>query len=296
LEKALKTPDFFVIGAPKCGTTSLASWLGAHPKICMSSYKEPHYFNTDDKRVVDSLDHYLGLFSNCRDEHLAVGEASVWYLSSTEAVSNILAFCPNAKFIVLIRNPLEMAQALHSEMLFVGNENIESFEDAWIAQKERKEGQRIPSLCWESRWLQYGENCKLGAQVQRLLAMASSECVLVLALDDMRQNARSTYLQVLNFLNVPDDGRMDFAAKNTAKVRRMRGLTMISNAAVRIKHTLGIRHGFGVWRHIDQWNQTPISRSKLKPEFANELREYFGKDVALLGQLVGRNLGAAWKI
>ena len=61
----MRSPDFFIVGGPKCGTTSLAAWLGEHPKVFMSSYKEPHYFNTDDKRVVDTLDYYRSLFFGC---------------------------------------------------------------------------------------------------------------------------------------------------------------------------------------------------------------------------------------
>src|SRR5262245_35065298 len=86
---AMKKPTFFIIGAPKCGTTSLAAWLADHPDIFMSPTKEPHYFNTDHKRYLNSLAGYEQLFEDATDRHSAVGEASVWYLYSANAVENI---------------------------------------------------------------------------------------------------------------------------------------------------------------------------------------------------------------
>ena len=62
--RALRRPNFFIIGAPKCGTTSLSVWLSEHPKIFMSPIKEPHFFNTDDRQAVTTLDQYEALFSS----------------------------------------------------------------------------------------------------------------------------------------------------------------------------------------------------------------------------------------
>ena len=95
-------PNFFIIGAPKCGTTSLWTWLVSHPNIFLPLEKEPHYFNTDDARrgVLTSLEQFEALFRDVRDEHIAICEASVWYLSSRTAVRNILQYQPNARLIV----------------------------------------------------------------------------------------------------------------------------------------------------------------------------------------------------
>jgi hypothetical protein len=90
--KPLRKPTFFIIGAPKCGTTSLAAWLGTHPDAFMSPTKEPDFFNTDDRQGVTSLSEYEELFREARNNHIAVGEASVWYLSSSHAVHNILDY------------------------------------------------------------------------------------------------------------------------------------------------------------------------------------------------------------
>ena len=53
-------PNFFILGAPKCGTTSVAAWLSEHQEVYMSPTKEPHFFNTDHKRFLNSLESYRG--------------------------------------------------------------------------------------------------------------------------------------------------------------------------------------------------------------------------------------------
>ena len=114
-------PNFFILGAPKCGTTSLATWLGAHPQVYMSPDKEPHYFNADDRHPgVSSLERYEQLFAGAGAEHAAVGEASVWYLYSKVAVANIEEYCQEPRYIVCLRNPVDMAHSLHEQQVVNG--------------------------------------------------------------------------------------------------------------------------------------------------------------------------------
>ena len=107
-------PNFFIVGAPKCGTTALCEYLKYHPNVFMSTPKEPHYFAEDFERYrhVKTEDKYLALFGDCNDRHLMIGEASVFYLRSTRAVSLIRDFNPDAKIIVMLRNPVDMVYSL----------------------------------------------------------------------------------------------------------------------------------------------------------------------------------------
>jgi hypothetical protein len=73
-----RKPDFFIVGAPKCGTTALFRYLAAHPAVFMPASKEPNYFCTDlpmDGRVA-TLNEYEALFSSAQP-HALTGEASV---------------------------------------------------------------------------------------------------------------------------------------------------------------------------------------------------------------------------
>jgi hypothetical protein len=285
-----RKPNFFIIGAPKCGTTSLWTWLVSHPNIFVPPEKEPHYFNTDDaRRGVTSLEQFEALFRDVREEHVAVGEASVWYLSSRSAVRNILQYQPNARFIVIVRNPIEMAPALHGQMLLAGLENVLDFSEAWHLQESRRRGERLPAFTWAQRRLLYGEACSLGAQVERLLSMAPSHQVLTLILDDVRADPRREYLRVLDFLRVPDDGRLDFSIHNAAKTLRVPMLRYLY-PLVALKRAARIERNLGLWTRIQMANQIEQPRTRPSSEIMDVLRTYFRSDVELLGLLLGRDL------
>ncbi|MGR8952993.1 MAG: sulfotransferase, partial [Gammaproteobacteria bacterium] len=98
----------------------------------MSPHKEPLHFNTGEAWITtpDRRD-YEKLFKGASERHIAVGEASTWYLYSMTAVANIEAYVSDARYIVCLRNPVEMAYSLHEQQIVCGNEHIEDFERAW---------------------------------------------------------------------------------------------------------------------------------------------------------------------
>jgi len=289
--RALRRPNFFIIGAPKCGTTSLSVWLSEHPNIFMSPIKEPHFFNTDDRQAVTTLDQYEALFCDATEEHLAVGEASVWYLSSVEAVPAIVRYQPEARFIVMVRNPLEMAPALHGEMLSSGLEYEQRFSRAWHLQDERRRGRRVPpAYRWARRRFVYGDVCSLGMQLRRLYITVSSNRVLTVNLDDICVDSRREYLKVLQFLGIPDDGRLKFPRYNPATAFRYPGLQRLVYPALELKDRLGIRIGLGLWTSVGNLMRIETPREPLTLEMRSVLKEYFSEDIALLGELLGRDL------
>jgi hypothetical protein len=283
-------PNFFIIGAPKCGTTSLASWLSEHPEIYFSPTKEPHFFNTDHRRFLNSLQSYERLFSAAAQTHRAIGEASVWYMYSSAAVPNILKYNNDAKFIVMLRNPIEMAPSLHEELVFTGREDVKKFSDAWNLQELRRNGQRLPQMVWEPKYVQYGDLCSLGVQLERVYRSVPRERVKVLLLEDLSHNSSGTYRSVLEFLGVSDDHRHDFTVHNPAKKRRWAGLLRLAWLSVTIKRALGIEGGFGLWRHVDAWNRVNRERSATDQQMRSVLRDYFKSDIERLQALIGRDL------
>jgi len=248
----MKKPNFFIIGAPKCGTTSLAAWLKEHQQIYMSTPKEPHHFNTDQRYImVKESSDYDRLFEKANNQHLAVGEASVFYLYSQEAVPNIENYAADIKYIVCLRNPIEMAYSLHEQLIISGYEDEQNFEAAWFLQDDRMHGKSIPSLCKDSIFLQYGAVCSLGVQLERLYTHVPQERVFPLLLDDLRDDPRAAYLRVLKFLNVEDDGRTDYFVKNPAKALRSPWVMKMVRRLGNVKRSLGIRHTFGILNKIN---------------------------------------------
>jgi hypothetical protein len=268
----------------------MAAWLGSHPHIFLPKVKEPHFFNTDDKQAVTTWEAYESLFAAASEHHQAIGEASVWYLSSAVAVTNILKYQPRSRFIVMLRNPVEMAPALHAEMLLSGHENVDDFHTAWDLQEDRRQGRHLPPLTWARRRLLYGEVCSLGAQLQRLHASVPADRILTILLDDMAADPRREYLRTLRFLGVEDDGRASFRVHNRARTLRWPTLTKTLFVISQIKSRLGINLHLGVWDRVSSVNIVESPRQPLSSDTTDMLRQYFAPDVALLSTLLGRDL------
>jgi hypothetical protein len=104
-------PDFFEVGAPRAGTTSLWDDLDRHPQIFMSPLKEPHFFcsyKPDFVPTVSDEDDYLRLFADARPGQLR-GEASPSYLRDTQAPTAIARVRPDARIVVMLRDPVARA-------------------------------------------------------------------------------------------------------------------------------------------------------------------------------------------
>src|SRR5215475_12959925 len=104
-----KKPDFFIVGAPRSATTAMAQFLGIHPEIFMAR-KEMHVFGADlrfgQRFYRRDLETYAMAFE-ARNGHRLAGEASVWYLFSTRAAAEIKKFNPEARIIIMLREPVE---------------------------------------------------------------------------------------------------------------------------------------------------------------------------------------------
>ena len=268
-------PNFFILGAPKCGTTSLARWLVEHPELFLSPVKEPHYFSTDlANRSVKSPRQYECLFDGVKDAHRAVGEASTWYLYSKEAVPNVEREYPNARYIVMTRDPVEMAHSLYHHNRRVLHEDQPTFEDAWALQSERADGHAIPKTCTEPSFLQYRDVCSLGSILERLYGTVSKERVLHISLERMQIDPGNEYQRVLRFLTVDDDGRTEFPPANEARGHCSRVLQRLIRLGGRTRQAVGINRGIGLAR----FNDKPAYKEALSHGFRAKLEETFAEE------------------
>lgn len=292
-------PNFFIVGAPKCGTTALHSYLSEHPNVFTCSPKEPNYFATDfpTQRYVQSEEAYLKLFASADESKTLQGEASVWYMYSQEAVSNIFRFNPTAKIIVMVRNPLEMLPSLHKMLLRNFAEDVEDLENAWELQEKRKSGLRLPNgrnVRFDVSTIQYREVCKLGLQVQRVKKIFPDSQVLTIVQDDFLTDGQGTYKKTLEFLGLPSDGRQDFPKVNVRRSYRSKWLAWviwkIRDSGGSIKRSLGITRTFNVQQILNRFNEKHETRPSLSKEFLDQLRTEFKDDVDLLSDLIGRDL------
>ncbi|MGM0516900.1 MAG: sulfotransferase family protein, partial [Pseudomonadota bacterium] len=281
-------PNVFIIGAPKCGTTSLANWLAEHPQVYFSPIKEPQLFSFDFslRRPPMTLPRYEQLFVKASESHLAVCEGSTAYLYSRTAVPAILAYADNPKFVVMIRDPARMAPSLHEQSIYDGDEDETDFSKAWRLQEERLYGASLPKHCRDPQLLQYGARCKLGEQLARLYRQVPKERVHVIRLEDLQADPRREYRILLEFLGLDDDGRGHFPVKNTAKARRAPLLMHSVRRINRFLHGVGIPHiRLGLTSYLNENLRKERERVPIDPEMTRELEEYFAEDKVLLDDI-----------
>lgn len=292
-------PNFFIVGAPKSGTTALSEYLRRHPRIFMSRPKEPFFFCSDFPRLPGpkSLDEYLSLFAGVSSEALAIGEASTLYLFSEVAIDRIQAFDPAAQIVVMLRNPIDLAPAFHSQLCYETLEDVSEFETAWRLQAERLEGGRLPRRCLEPKLLQYRAVASLGSQVERLLDRFPREQVLVLWFDEFVRDPRSAYESTLGFLGISSDGRREFPKVNenraprSATVARWSKSTPppLSRVARDLKRTLGLEE-LGILDPLRRLVSPSVPRKALEPSLRSELEREFGSEIDRLARVLGADL------
>ncbi len=297
-------PNFFVVGAPKCGTTALSEYLRDHPNIFLSNPKEPYYFADDlygkilEKYVgIASLEDYKKLFVHCTIDHLAVGEASVWYLYSKTAIQNIRKYNKDAKIIVMLRNPVDLLMSLHSQMVYNFQDDVSSFQEAWDLQEKRRRGIGVPKRCWVPSLLQYREVGRLAGQVERLYSIFPEEQVKFILFDEFVKLTKPVYEDVLSFLEIPTDKRTNFPRVNERKVHKSRSFGRFLQ-----QPPYPLRY---VWRKLTkvgshdlskliyllrEMNSTSIELERFDAEFRVQLVDEFRDDVEKLSKIIGRNL------
>lgn len=292
-------PNFFIVGAPKCGTTALHAYLRTHPNVFLCQPKEPNYFATDfptQRYVTDERD-YLRLFKDATTADSRVGEASAWYLYSKEAIPNIRRFEPEARVIAMVRNPLSMVPSLHGMLVRNFAEDEPDLEKAWDMQKARKAGRHLPkgrNRRFDVTTCLYADVCKLGAQIERVFATFPRDQVKVIVFDDFIKDTKACYEDVLRFLDLPPDGRTEFPPVNVRRSFKNRHMAWLSwkfrDAGAWVKRRLGIVRAFDVLSTLHRYNETPEDKPSLSAEFREQLRESFRPDIALLSSHLGRDL------
>lgn len=257
----------------------------------MSPRKEPHYFNSASLPSTPTLVAYEALFAGVHPHHEAVGEASTHYLFAAEAVPGILDCQPGARFIVCLRNPVQMAPALQAECLAQGWEDEPDFGRAWALQRVRRGGDALPvTVRGDPLRLQYGAYCRLGQQLQRLYTRVSRDRVLPLLLDDLRADPQQLYRKTLAFLDVTDDGRDEFPVVNAAARTRWPSVSRAMRRASQLRGALGMHGDWGLMAALRRLNSSAAPRPPLSPAMTRTLRDHFADDVALLSKLLGRDL------
>lgn len=270
----------------------------------LPAIKEPHYFASEygPHRAVTTLKAYEALFRPALPSQIR-GDASVMYLSSPFALPALMARRPDLKVIALVRNPVEMFISWHNHCWVNFEEDETDPERAWDLQETRSRGQIIPKLCSDSIQLEYRRICGLGTQIRRLFECVPPEQRLVVALDDLKQNAAESFGRIGGFLGLRAAEELKFLYQNrfsrprswvvASAARAVKVYWPLKQIRVPLKAFLN-RHGIYAVESVFQRNLVPSPKPRLSPSFLERLQSAFYDEILLLEELLGRDF-SAWR-
>lgn len=292
---------FILVGAPKCGTTSLFHYLSEHPRLHVATPKEPLYWCDDFEpyRIVKTRSEYDQVMSP-PPSALAKGEGSTMYLLSQRALPAIREYRPDAKILLAIRNPVELFLSWHGWMLQALEEDQADPETAWRLQEERSQGRSLPATSQVPFFIQYREVCSLGQHVRRLLEVFPREQIHVVVFEEFIRSPREVYEGVLAFLGVPSDGRVEFPKMNERRAwRNAWAAKLYRRPPAPIRPIIELVRR--TWLSLPAGVQQPfrsmffshkVDKPAISPQFREILVQEFAEDTKRLEELLNINLGS----
>lgn len=296
-------PDFFLLGAPKAGTTALHAALAQHPQLYLSPVKEPKFYLCDGRRPPRSSQRgpgdahsaqewiwrrsqYEALFDAAGPGTLR-GESTPFYLYDRTAHARIQADVPGARLLVVIRDPVDRAYSNWMHLRSDGLEPIGDFAQAWAAEDERV------AAGWAPFW-HYRRLGLYGEQLRDLIERFGSEQVQVLRYRDLVETPRLSLDEVCRFLGVRTGVISGAQRANSHPYVPPSPQARVLARTLRVGARLGSYVPPQLWRRLSRpllaaLQQEGARRPVLDPDLRLQLVEAYREDNALLADLTGRS-------
>jgi hypothetical protein len=243
---AVGTPDFLIVGAMRAGTTALASALAEHLSVFMTTPKEPNFFAVASgaldfvgpgdqafaRQNSRDWDSYVGLF---RDAGTRVcGEASAAYLALPGVASEIRRRRPDAKIVMILRDPVERSFSAWQYLRGRGREHLRDFAAGLAAEKERR------SLGYGPIWW-YVEASRYHERLEDYVTAFPKRQIHVLTSEELRRDPMGVMSRICTFLDV-DPAQLPGSALsrdvNSSGVPRAETLTHLLHPHYRLREPL----------------------------------------------------------
>ncbi len=286
-------PNFLIVGAPKAGTTSLHQYLSQHPEIFMSNPKELNFFSNQeikeqelyyDNFRINSLERYKDIFAGSIGEK-AIGEASVSYLFYPKTPKKIKEIIPDAKIIILLREPISRAYSHYLMDYRLGYVNL-SFDDVVF---KRKKDKNID--------LFYQQYIFLGLyyeQVKRYIDIFGKDSVRIYFQDDFKNDPAHILLDVYNFLGVDSGFCHEIEKEHNV-------FSMPKNKIIYLLYRSSLRSLIAslLPSNIKEKIIEITFEKKQKPKMSKQTKKYlydiYRDDIVNLEKLIGVDLNS-WKL
>lgn len=276
-------PNFLIIGASKCGTTSLHRYLDQHPEVFMCPVKEPCFFLQDTPRV-----NYEELFAGVRGQRM-IGESSPQYLdrASPEVVERIRTCIPDVKLIAVLRQPVDWAYSAYLMYVRDGIETAKSFAEAVDRDRRRAPPSDRYGL------LRDGYTSRLSC----FLKFFPRDHLLVLTFDELAEDVRSVLGRICGFLGVDPDFSFDLTrAHNVGYVYRYDAARILLQRPNPVRFLLRRLLPASLREQGREWVRRRLARkpSPLDAGLRHEMTQWLADDIEALEGLIGKDL-SQWK-
>jgi hypothetical protein len=251
-QRKVVLPNFLIIGAAQCGTTTLHSHLREHPDIYLPASKrpEPHFFLKGDE-YARGLSHYSERHFSEWHGQTAVGEISTSYIYHEAVAERIRMHLPKVKLIAILRNPVDRAYSNYWHTVKSGLETL-SFEEAVLTERERTAGildrfwREVQPYAYVGRGFYY-------KQLSSYLRYFRRERMLILLFDDLVGRPAGVLRDIFGFLGI-DEG-------------------VVPSSLDRVE------------------NRLTSADARMRPETRRKLLEWYREDTERLSNLLNRDLG-----
>jgi hypothetical protein len=300
-------PNFFIIGAAKCGTTALYHYLDQHPQIFMSPFKEPKFFALEGEKPdfrgpadrwginrcpFTDIEAYLALFRDASGEKV-LGEASTLYLYSRKAPERISNRVPDAKLVAVLRNPVERAYSAFLHMVRDSREPLSDFAQALGAEDARIADNWGPVYHYRRRGYYY-------PQLRRYFDRFDRDQIQVYLYEDLKSNPAGMARSIFGFLGVDDAFTPDVSAElNVSGIPKNENLQALYlllrkpnplRAALRPLFPARVRSRMRKRALAGIRKRNVAKPPQMSPEIRAELTEAYREDILKLQDLLQRDL------
>jgi hypothetical protein len=212
-QKSVRWPDFYIVGAPRCGTTFMWHYLRSHPDVFLPADKERPFFchdlltgtAMDSKHSVDEA----GFHARFEGATGLVGEACAYDLFSSVAAAEIHARRPDARILIFTREPEAQIKSWHHVRTFLGVEDLD-LESALAAEPARARGEQLPRNAYLVPMYQYRAVASYDEQIERYLRAFGEEQVAIFPLEQTRADSAVAYRRATSFLGLRDWSPQEF--------------------------------------------------------------------------------------
>lgn len=283
-----KTPNLFIIGVAKCGTTSLYNYLSEHPDIYAPKLKEPRYFTRESlknlkinknkyKNMVNGLKEYLALYEKVTTEKYLV-DGSVYTHYFEQSLINLINMSPNCKVIMMVRNPVDRFISHYKMSITMGDTKL-SLDDFILKPID---GMGVDSL-------------NLGCYADSILKVykiIGENNVHIIFYDDIVDDVDKTLIKVYEFLKIdtilPSNRYETFYRRNQiAKNIPLKNFYYNNKTLKKLKKVMKNFKLINLKKVIKKllWKDPIVKKENLK-----FLYNYYEKEIIKLEKLTGRDL------